>query len=147
MSREVPMCLPVLRALTKTSSVQTPPPNPVLASGVRFAAKETPQGPLQEVSESLVAMVHGLPAPGWYRRRDLDVLGMTRQHPVHVGHWPCRTELLRSVAVVAAADSNENPTALDRGLRPGRSGRWCGGWLVAASAHHRHRKANDRGDL
>jgi hypothetical protein len=44
MSRDVPMCLPVLSALMKRSFVQTPLRNPVRVSGVRFAVKETPHG-------------------------------------------------------------------------------------------------------
>src|SRR5581483_104231 len=65
MSREVPRCLPLLSALINNSSVQGPPsPVPVFLSGVRFAANDTPHGPLHAVSVSVVAIVHGLPGAG-----------------------------------------------------------------------------------
>ena len=60
MSRAVPMCLPVLSALMKSSSVQTPLRNPVRVSGVRFDAKDTPHGPLHAVRSAVVAASHGL---------------------------------------------------------------------------------------
>src|SRR5262245_3280460 len=45
--RLLPMCLPCLSAVTNMSSVQMP--RPVFMSGVKFAAKETPQSPLHAV--------------------------------------------------------------------------------------------------
>lgn len=38
----------------------------MFGSGVKFTAKETPQGPLQAVKLSVVAIVHGLPDAGVY---------------------------------------------------------------------------------
>jgi SAM-dependent methyltransferase len=49
MTRAVAMCFPVLIARMKRSSVQTPLRSPVRSSGVRFAANDTPQGPLHAV--------------------------------------------------------------------------------------------------
>src|SRR5438552_12508727 len=66
MSRDVPMCLPLLSALMNSASVQTPDASPVFLSGVRFAANDTPHGPLHAVSVSVVPMVHGVPGAGSY---------------------------------------------------------------------------------
>src|SRR5688572_2361132 len=65
MSRAVPICFPVRRALTNSSSVHTPLRRPVRGSGVRLAANETPHGPLQAVKCSLVAAIHDEPDAGW----------------------------------------------------------------------------------
>lgn len=78
MSRPVPMCLPDRMAWMKSSSVHTPR-TPVFGSGVRFAAKEIPQGPLHAVRWSLAAIVHGVPG------QEEAVLRLRRR--------PCRTSV------------------------------------------------------
>jgi hypothetical protein len=54
--REIPMCLPLRMALTNISSVQMP--SPVFWSGVKFAANDTPHGPLHAVSVGVLTIPH-----------------------------------------------------------------------------------------
>src|SRR5262245_54869825 len=59
MTRPAPMCLPVLIAFTNESSDHSP--MPVVSSGVRFAAYDTPHAPLHAVRSSVVCVEYGLP--------------------------------------------------------------------------------------
>src|SRR3979490_2441215 len=56
MGRAVPRWAPVLSAITKLRSVMF---KPVSLSGVRFAANDTPHGPLHAVFVPFVATSHG----------------------------------------------------------------------------------------